>query len=684
MNTLVGQSVESAGAPLAQRYRPGLRHGPAPERRADNRRCTSLDCVVRAVYRHIFARRARRREEHWQQALLARIKAIQQLTPEAQRLAFDTVKAQIAFKASRDAFTLEALAHACLAAENSLSLSPHAGQRRAASALLMQQFVELPTGEGKTLAVALAAAVMSLDGTPVHILTANDYLAERDAHCLSPFYAALGLSAGCVLPTMDESSRRQSYRCNVVYLTGKQAGFDWMRDALIRGPDAHQLVNQLGELTASRHDSRSVPIQRGLCAAILDEADSMLLDEARTPLILASPAMGRASLEHDGSIALGLAQMLGADTDYVLDKQTRQATLTDAGKVRLGQLAQRVPGVWRASRYRDERVRQALVALHLWRLDRDYVVLNQEIQLVDEQTGRALPDRRLQHGLHGLLELKERCKPTAENETVASIAFQSFFLRYLQLVGTSATLAEARGELARVYRSTLVQIPSIRPSRLRRQPARVFRSRAEQFDELIEEVHAALAQDRPVLIGTRSVEQSRGVSALLRAHSIAHSVLDASQDVDEARVIAEAGKARCITVATNMAGRGTDIPLGEGVAERGGLHLVSLAFNDSRRVDRQLIGRTARQGDPGSFRQLWSLDDPELEAVLPKWLLSKAQYLLRRDVPARTAQNVVLLAVRFAQKKLEHQQAYERRNAFDCRERLTRHVALDGHSEHPV
>lgn len=684
MNIILHSMFRSPNARLPLRCKPGLRYGPSPEQAQEKKISSQLDYFVRCINERLASGYQQRVIERQQVQLDDRIDFIKALCEEDAQALYVSLRNRHRSQTNTIDTTIDALAHACVAAERALSLNPHKGQRQAATAMLLQRFVEMPTGEGKTLAIALAAAVTACGDTPVHVLTANDYLAERDAKHLTPFYAALNLSCGCVLPTMDDKARRVSYRSNVVYVTGKQAGFDWMRDALTRGPSRASLVNRLGSLTAPAQSCNTPLLQRGLCAAILDEADSLLLDEARTPLVLASPAENSSSTEQEGSSALALAQMLDAEADYHLNKESRLATLTDPGKVKLEQLAQRMPGVWRASRYRDERVRQALVALHLWQLDHDYIVLDKEVLLVDEQTGRALPGRRLQHGLHGLLELKERCQLTPENQTIASIAFQSFFLRYKQLVGTSATLAEVRGELARVYQTTLTEVRPQQPTRLLTLPARLFLTRLEQLAALIEVVRSMLAVDRPMLIGTRSVEQSRGVSAMLQAHGIQHSVLDAKQDEDEVAIVAQAGQAGRITVATNMAGRGTDIPLGDGVAARGGLHLVSLAFNDSRRVDRQLAGRTARQGDPGSFQQFWTLDDPALQAALPVTLMMIARRLIVRSESSSFTSTLVLMLVRIAQLRLERRHATERRHALVSRERLARHVALDGHSEHPV
>lgn len=684
MNLLVLKSARALVARGNARCRPGLRYGIAPERKATKKLGTRLDYVVRSTIEQLSRYRQIRLADQHQYELSNHIAELREMTREAQNSELLVLRRRMNSEGSDRDLMLKILAHACIISEYSLMLVPREGQRRAATALLMGYFVEMPTGEGKTLSIALAAGVIASGGIPVHILTANDYLAERDAMRLLPLYDAMGLSSCSILHSMDDDTRRKMYCSDVAYLTGKQSGFDWMRDALVKGPDSSNLVSRLGSLTAPKERLSAKLIQRGLCAAILDEADSMLLDEARTPLVLAATLSQVDSKTQEGSIALALAQMLVKGDDFQLETDARRATITEAGKDRINQLSEGVPGVWRASRYRNERVQQALTALHLWTLDRDYIVRNNEIVLVDEQTGRALADRRLQHGLHGLLELKERCVPTPDNETIASIAFQSFFLRYMTLIGTSATLAEVKGEIARVYESSLIQIMAACESKLLVLPARVFRSRAEQLDALVDEVRRTIASNRPILIGTRSVQQSNGVSATLRAYSIDHTVLDASQNVDEANIVSQAGVAGQVTVATNMAGRGTDIPLGNGVAVQGGLHLVSVAFNDERRIDRQLIGRTARQGDPGSFRQLWTLDDTDFCAAVPASLLAISRYLLKKKNTNRISHNIVLTLFRFAQYRLEIRYRVQRQRALSTRIRIANHVALDGNSEHPV
>ncbi|MFK8080001.1 MAG: hypothetical protein AB8B97_06940 [Granulosicoccus sp.] len=670
---------------LPERCRPGLRYGIAPQRSIAE---SMSESIVKRMIGRMLAKYRLLSEKFLTKRYNARlVSCIDELTGLSDKdfqTSLSVLRQQVTSEGYNRESYLFALAHACVAAETTLALKPREGQRRAATGLLFGLFVEMPTGEGKTLATALAAAVIALDGSPVHVLTANDYLAERDATLLAPLYFAFGLSSSFVRPDMSESERSAAYACDVTHLTGKQAGFDWMRDALVNGPDSSALVTQLGSLANPRIRGIKNSLQRGLCVGILDEADCMLLDEARTPLVLASPTIAGADIENEASIALALAQLLSPDSDFQLRHHTREATLTEMGIEALENYVKKVPGAWRATRYRNERVRQALIVLHLYQCDHDYVVRDGKVMLVDEQSGRALPDRRLQHGLHNLLALKENCEATPENQTVASIAFQSFFLRYVRLVGTSGTLAEVRGELTRTYGASMIRVPAAKPLCLTRFPTRILVSHAEQLEVLIEEVRYAKDTKRPVLIATRSVEQSRAVSAMLSAYNFEHRILDASQNRDEAEIIAVAGQQSCVTVATNMAGRGTDIPLGNGVAELGGLHLVSLAFNDARRIDRQLLGRTARQGAPGSFRQLWALDDVALKSLYPKILCRYAVASSTGGECSGVARLLLLFAIRSTQRRIEWRHSSQRRASLSTQKEIARNTALNGFHEHPA
>lgn len=661
--------------------RPGLRYGSSPLAKRSTVTSTILDRWI-VCLRTALSSMQVSHSHSWLVDIRDRVEALRSLGDFKRYQQFRHLARSASDKGHNTDTLAESLAHATFAANKALDLDPYDVQLLAVRALLCGQFVEMGTGEGKTLTMALAAAVSAFDGTPVHVLTASDYLAQRDAAWLTPFYTFLGLTVAFVLPDMSDAERRAAYRADVVHVTGKQVAFDWLRDGVAAKGSTNRLSAQLGNLTRSDSGASAKPYQpllRGLCLAIVDEADSLLIDEARTPLVLAAPMADNTTEHEECVVALTLARLLHEGVDFEVSSGMRTVTLTSEGEDSLDTLATRVNGLWRASRYRDERVRNALTVLHCWFRDRDYVVNDNRIELVDPHTGRALQDRRLQQGLHGLLELKERCEVTPENDVVASLPFQHFFLNYVRLCGMSGTLREVRTELATVYGVNLVGVPPERPSQLIKHPTRVYSTTQAQQVALVEEVHGCLKQGRPVLIGTRTVEQSEAVSAVLEKNGISHQLLNAAQDANEAAVIAEAGIARQVTVATNMAGRGTDIHLGLGVSECGGLHVIALAFNDSCRLDRQLAGRAGRQGHPGTFIRLLSCEDLGLMDEVPKWLKG---VLNSRSAAGQLLGNVAAaIYIRCVQLKIERKHAAERHRALNTGKQLAHHIAIGSNNK---
>ncbi|ASJ73795.1 hypothetical protein [Granulosicoccus antarcticus] len=658
--------------------RPGLRYGPSPVRRESPDRRTwfdrlltrSLTCRERSQYTET-------RSSEWLAQLIVRTKTLAELSPEQRDARRVALVQHMRQGVTRDEQLDDALAHACVAVEMALGLDPRPNQRLAARAMLHGHCVEMATGEGKTLSVSLAAGAAALSGTPVHVLTANDYLAARDASNLEPVYQCLGLRVASAASSVDAAERGLAYAADVVYVTAKQVAFDWLNDALESGTNPESLAARLRVLTHPASPTSLRPKLRGLCLAIVDEADSLLVDEARIPLVLAAAQESGSVVDTEAVVALGLAEQLREGVDYNILSTTRLVQLTDAGRAELMSICEGIAHVWQSSRYREESVVQALTALHRFERDRDYIVREGCLELLDAHTGRALPDRRLPHGLHRLLELKEKCAPSAQHETIASVPFQQFFRRYMGLVGISGTLSEVGGEIHHVYDRLLVRIAPHRPSRRVDLPALVFVDRVSQLQALAIDVRQRQGLGQPVLVCTRSVEQSLGVSALLTAHSLSHQVLNAYQDAEEAAIVANAGQTGRVTVATNMAGRGTDIPLGETVAELGGLHVISLAFNDARRLDRQLAGRAARQGDPGSCQRLCSLDDAYLVEAMPVLLRKLANTLVEGGW-----HRAAMMLIRLAQRRMERRHRKETQVLYRSREKLERHLAFGGRKDH--
>jgi preprotein translocase subunit SecA len=482
-------------------------------------------------------------------------------------------------------------------------------------ALLRGRLVEMATGEGKTFCATLPACTVALAGYPVHVITVNDYLAQRDAEKMGPLYAFFGLGVGVVHQGLQRPARRAAYAQAVTYATNKELAFDYLRDRVAlrgRGSRLQQSVQRL-----AGDASGDGCVLRGLYFAIVDEADSVFVDEARTPLILSATGDDAEEAAH-AQAALALAASLAPGRDYELDTFERAVQLTDAGHAALDAFAEERHGPWSSVRAREELLRQALAALHLYRRDEHYVVVEGKVQIVDESTGRVMPDRSWERGLHQLIEAKEGVELTARRDTLARMTYQRLFRRYVHLSGMTGTAAEAAREIRAVYGLELARVPLHKPSRRHDLGVTFCADGAEKWERVADVAQRLSTAGRPVLIGTRSVDASQQVSEVLRRRGIVHALLNAKQDADEAQVVAAAGQPGRVTVATNMAGRGTDIALGAGVAERGGLHVVLTEYHDSRRVDRQLVGRCARQGDPGSCEAIVSLADGIFEVCAPR------------------------------------------------------------------
>lgn len=505
--------------------------------------------------------------------------------------------------------TLESFALVREMAARKLGLRPFDVQMLGSLAMFHGLLVEMETGEGKTLTATVAAAVAALAGVPVHVITVNDYLAARDHAFAEPLLTALGLTCGLVAEGADEEARRTAYAAAVVHGTNKQIVFDYLRDRV-------QLARVSGgiELKASwladPQRARGRLLLRGLHMGIIDEADSILIDEARTPLVL-SRKRANPQEEAVAREALQLADALVESQHYRVLGLERRVELTDPGKDRLAEVAADAGPLLRGRRRREEAVVQALYARHLLRRDEHYLVQDSKVQIVDEYTGRLMADRSWSLGLHQMVEIKEDCPPSDQNETLAQITYQRFFRRYRHLAGMTGTAREVEGELWAVYRLPLIALPTRVPSRRVVVPAAVSGSSEDKWARIVDRVGRLSREGCPVLIGTRTVRASTEVSDRLQAAGIVHQVLNAANHADEARIVAQAGQAGQVTVATNLAGRGTDIKLGDGVVDLGGLVVILTERHDAGRIDRQLIGRCARQGDPGLAEAYLALDDDQ-------------------------------------------------------------------------
>ena len=522
-----------------------------------------------------------------------------------------------------------AAALACVgeASRRCLGLWPHPVQFSGARLLLAGRLAEMRTGEGKTLVAALAATLMAGAGARVHVVSTNDYLAERDRDTVAPLLAFFGLACGCVKAGMSPTERRAAYACGVCYVSGKELVFDGLKDRLAGHGLAPVAVARLqGLCNGANAPADANPDARPLIPAyhfaIIDEADSVLIDEARTPMILSRPAPGwhEPALLHWATAA---AAKLSPGLHFRL-VASRQIELLPGALAACPPLPAGVRAVWRSVPWRELLLRQALSARHLFLRDQHYILAEGKVQIVDESTGRVMADRSWEQGLHQLIEAKEGLELTEGRETLARITFQRFFRRYALLAGLTGTAAEASRELWAVYRLAVWRVPTQRPVQRQSQPSRCLPTAAAKWRVVADEAQALAAQGRPVLVGTRSVEASEQVAAEFSRRGIAHVVLNARQDAAEAAVVAAAGAAGRITVATNMAGRGTDIKPDPQARQAGGLHVILTEFHESPRVDRQLFGRCARQGQRGSVCAIVSAQD-SLFAGLPRlarWALA--------------------------------------------------------------
>jgi preprotein translocase subunit SecA len=476
----------------------------------------------------------------------------------------------------------------------------------AARILLNKSLAEMATGEGKTYSVMLAAATAALAGVPVHVITANHYLAKRDAEQLADVYSALGLQVCALQPADTDEQRRQLYRCDVVYSTASDIIFDYLRDRDVEDPAQRRL--------------------RGLCMAIIDEADSVLIDQARTPFVLAASYIDDAAKQrYQSAMALARGLRVGDHFKMRTELANPRAELNDLGRQICADAASafiRSDPLWSHRRAREEVMELALTALYGYRKDVHYLICQNpetkldEIAIIDATTGRIAQGRRWNNGLHQLIELKEGCPSSLLQKTTAQLTFQRFFPRYWHLCGLSGTLQEARDELHQVYGLRVEKVPLRRPCLRRYARPRIHLHSLARWTAVAQAAHQLQAAGRPVLIGTDSVADSESLVGHLSALNVVHQRLDARQDQDEAQRIAQAGLPGCVTVSTNMAGRGTDITINDFVAQRGGLHVIVCQQNTSARIDRQLQGRAARGGDPGSISIELALDQGLLDRRL--------------------------------------------------------------------
>jgi preprotein translocase subunit SecA len=548
-------------------------------------------------------------------------------------------------------------------------------QLRGGWILLNGMVAEMETGEGKTLTATLPACTAALAGLPVHVITVNDYLTARDAELMTPVYRMLGLSVGVVVNGKEPAARRAAYGCDVTYCTNKELAFDYLRDRTAVGTQVNRIQLSIERL-AGAESRASRLVLRGLFFAIVDEADSVLCDEARTPLILSA----RSDQVPERSMyetALTVAARLKPTEDFVVEGGERQVRLTGEGQQKLAGWAESLPAMFRGTRRREELVKQALVAMQVFKRDTHYLVRDDKVQIIDEYTGRILPDRSWELGLHQMVEAKEGCPLTGQQTSIARITYQRFFRRYLRLAGMTGTAREIAPELWSTYRLPVVSVPTNRPVQRRDLGQRVYVTADGKWSAVLERVREVAAAGRPVLVGTRSVGASDELSRRLTEAGLKHRLLNARQDKEEAEIVAQAGQQGWVTVATNMAGRGTDIRLGRGVEPLGGLHVIATELHESRRIDRQLYGRCGRQGDAGSFEAIVAVDDELSRLYLGRLLAG----VVRRLARGSDSRPLVRKLIRFAQARAERSHAAIRRDLLTLDEQVGDLLSFSGKGE---
>jgi preprotein translocase subunit SecA len=586
------------------------------------------------------------------------------LSDDALRSRTEMFKRQVAEGTSLDDLLVPAFATCREAAKRTLGQRHFDVQLIGGMILHEGRIAEMKTGEGKTLVATLPVYLNALGGRGVHVVTVNDYLAARDHRTLLPVFGFLGLTTGVVTSEMSPAEKAAVYASDIVYASNKDIAFDYLRDRIALGFRPNFLRTRLRQLAGGGDASQGV-VMRGLHFAIVDEADSVLVDEARTPLIISRETDAGEEKEW-AEQAFRLVEELEPDFHYRLRPEERRIELTDAGRAHLEGKSEVMGGIWLNRIRREEGARQALSAAHLFRKGEHYLVQDGKVQIVDEYTGRVMPDRSWSDGLHQLIEFKEACETTSRKLPIARMTYQRFFRRYLTLCGMTGTAHEVSGELWSVYRLGVVRIPPNLPSKRRNLGTTICASQDEKWRRIAERVQELHSSGRPVLIGTRSVLASNRLSQVLAEAGLEHEVLNAENVAREAGIIAEAGRRGRITVATNMAGRGVDIAVDPDLLDQGGLHVILSERHDAGRIDRQMEGRTARRGEPGTAETVLSMEDPLLE-LLPSRLPRP-----RRIGPA---------LFHLAQRRAERAHGRDRRNLLAQDGRLGVLLAFSGGKE---
>lgn len=560
---------------------------------------------------------------------------------------------------SAEAVLLPALAAIREAADRKLGLRPFPVQLMGALALNRGYLAEMATGEGKTLTAGLAAILAGWTKHPCHVVTVNDYLVQRDAEWLEPLYHFCGVRVGFVAFWMGNPERIKNYACDVTYVTSKELLADFLRDRLRLGKMQNPTRRLIRRMMAPEPVLQDGLVLRGLHTAIVDEADSVLIDEAVTPLIISASHKNEA-LREAARLAQEMIGILKPGTDYRLNPRYKEIDLTKSGLQKLVEQASHLPGLWRGPDRRLELIVQALIAREYFHRDQQYIIEGDKIVIVDEFTGRPMPQRTWREGMHQAIEAKEGLAISDPNETIARLSFQRFFRCFHKLSGMTGTAREAAGEIWQIYGLPTIAIPPNKPCIRQQFPDRFFQDAKSKWQAIIVEIEKVHSMGRPILVGTRSVLASEQLGQWLEQRGLESKILNATRLKEEAGIVALAGEPGRITIATNMAGRGTDIKLGQGVTASGGLHVIGTERHESGRVDRQLFGRAARQGDPGSAQVFVSAEDELVQKFLSKSAKMALKESMRRNLPGRG--RIAKSAFDYAQSRAENLAYKQRQN----------------------
>lgn len=585
------------------------------------------------------AKRIRRQSEH-----------LASLDPEAFSAHLAHVRRQVAAKRQivRPEITRaeeEGLAAVAAAVFRVHGFYPHIEQLIGVIGLLEGRMMEMATGEGKTITATMAAVMAAWRGLPCHVVTANDYLASRDAELADALCFLCGVTVSSCVGDLQPPARQAAYQHDVVYTTAKDLLADYLRDDLALGGRAYRVRASLAK-ARQRAGGDAGLVMQGMYQVIVDEADSILIDEAVTPLIISEkrpdPLLEAAAIQ-----AIALADQLKEQADFDVRPALKVVELTEVGKARIGRLCQDMDAFWRRADRAEELVQMALYATYILKEGQHFVVEDGQVVLIDELTGRFARQRTLSLGMQQVLDARMGLSVSAPAEVRARLSFQRFFTRFQRLGGMTGTAREAKGELAKSYGLTTVAVPTHRPVRRAEYPLLVSRTEHQKFLRIVRDAQRWVGRGRAVLIGVRSVRASIALKEIFdeEAPALRVAVLSAVNDAEESLIVANAGQAGAVTIATNMAGRGTDIKPAAEVLTAGGLHVMIAESNDYARIDRQLLGRAARQGDPGSFQRYVSLDEEVLRRFLPKGLKAITRVICASGLPGATAMAKMAITV---------------------------------------